>query len=151
MREKARTITRRALAPILFSALTASAGFAQTTTATVTGLVVDAQHLPIPGATLTIQDLQRGAQRTLTSADNGTFEFAGLLPGDYRLTTSLAGFATTQVDLRLQVNQRLRVDVTLQPRACLKTSSSGRRRRCSIPSTRRWDRSSMNNSSRSCR
>ena len=117
MREKARTITRRALAPILFSALTASAGFAQTTTATVTGLVVDAQHLPIPGATLTIQDLQRGAQRTLTSADNGTFEFAGLLPGDYRLTTSLAGFATTQVDLRLQVNQRLRVDVTLQPRA----------------------------------
>lgn len=104
------------LSTVLWGALTIPTAFAQTTTATLSGLVVDTQQLPIPGATLMIEETQRSARRTITSGANGSFELAGLLPGEYRLTASLDGFATTQVDLRLEVNQRLRVDVVLRPR-----------------------------------
>lgn len=94
---------------------TTSAALAQTTTAAVGGLVIDAQGLPVPGATVTVAEVSRGARRTLASSETGSFEIAGLLPGAYRLTASLTGFATTQLDLRLEVNQRLRVDVVLRP------------------------------------
>jgi hypothetical protein len=104
------------LSTTLWSALTISPAFAQTTTGTVHGLVVDTQQLPISGATLTIEEIQRSARRTIVTRENGLFEVAGLVPGEYRLTANLDGFATTQIDLRLEVNQRLRVDVILQPR-----------------------------------
>ena len=87
---------------------------AQTTTAAITGLVVDAQQLPMPGATITIEDVERGAKRTTTSAGDGSFEVAGLLPGEYRITTTHAGFSTTEVNVRLEVNQRRRIDIVMQ-------------------------------------
>ena len=87
---------------------------AQATTATVTGLVVDAQKLPVAGAVITIQDVERGARRTSASAADGAFEIAGLLPGEYRVTAARQGFSTTELDLRLEVNQRQRIDIVLQ-------------------------------------
>lgn len=117
MRGKVGRIWARVLAIVLWCVFSASPALAQTTTAAVSGLVVDSQQLPVPGATLTIQDIQRGTRRTITSTEDGAFELAGLLPGEYRLTASLQGFATTQVDLRLEVNQRLRLDVQLKPSA----------------------------------
>ena len=99
------------------SSVMLSVAFAQTTTATVSGLIVDSQRLPIPGATITIEDTSRGIRRTIGSREDGAFEIAGLQPGDYRLAVSLDGFATTELSVRLEVNQRLRVDVALQPRA----------------------------------
>jgi len=94
----------------------ASRAFAQTTTASVSGLVLDNQRLPVPAATLVIEDPQRGLRRTVASTDTGSFEIAGLQPGEYRLTATLAGFATTELDLRVEVNQRLRIDILLQPK-----------------------------------
>jgi Carboxypeptidase regulatory-like domain len=88
--------------------------FAQTTTASVRGTVVDDQHLPVPGATLTIEDTERGTVRTVTSDAHGLYEIAGVQPGDYHLRASLAGFSTTEIDVRLEVNQRLQADVVLR-------------------------------------
>ena len=112
-----RTAIWRVSAALLWSLCLGPAAFAQTTTATVSGLVVDSQRLAVPGATLTIEDTERGTRRTVASGADGTFEIAGLLPGAYRLTAGLDGFATTELALTLEVNQRRRVDVTLQPRA----------------------------------
>lgn len=88
---------------------------AQNTTATVTGLVIDEQRLPIVGTTVVIEDVSRGLTRMTTSAQDGTFEIAGLQPGDFRLKATLQGFASTLVDVRLEVNQRLRIDIILKP------------------------------------
>jgi len=87
---------------------------AQNTTATVTGLVFDEQKLPVAGATVLIEDTNRGLTRTTTSGKDGTFEIPGLQPGDFRLKASLQGFAETQVDVRLEVNQRMRLDLVLK-------------------------------------
>src|SRR5262249_31189626 len=53
--------------------------------------------------------------RTTTSGPDGGFDFPGLQPGDYVLKVELAGFDTRQVALKLEVNQRVRTDVILQP------------------------------------
>jgi hypothetical protein len=87
----------------------------QNTTATVTGLVLDNQKLAAPGAAVIITDSNRGFTRSTTTGQDGVFEIAGLQPGEYRLNASLQGFTPTQIDLRLEVNQRLRLDVVLQP------------------------------------
>lgn len=103
------------LSTVVWGTLATPAAVAQTTTASLSGLVIDTQTLPVPGAAVTVEDVQRGARRTVTSRENGAFDIAGLLPGDYRLTAGLGGFATTALDLRLEVNQRFRVDVVLRP------------------------------------
>ena len=87
----------------------------QNTTATITGLVLDDQKLPVPGAALVIQDDARGLKRTTTSARDGSFEIAGLPPGEFVLKATFQGFAATQLALRLEVNQRLRADILLRP------------------------------------
>ena len=102
---------------LLATALTVAVpSAAQNTTATVTGLVLDDQKLPVAGTTLVIEDMNRGLTRSTTSGKDGTFEIAGLHPGEFRLTASLEGFAATEVDVRLEVNQRLRIDLVLKPR-----------------------------------
>ena len=88
---------------------------AQTTTATISGTVLDNQRLAVPGATLTIEERDRGTTRTVPADERGAFEIAGLAPGDYVLRATLTGFATTELAVRLEVNQRLRVDVVVQP------------------------------------
>jgi hypothetical protein len=88
---------------------------AQTTTATISGTVLDNQRLAVPGATLTIEERDRGTTRTVPANERGAFEIAGLAPGDYVLRATLTGFATTELAVRLEVNQRLRVDVVVQP------------------------------------
>ena len=104
------------LSLVIVATICPSAAAAQTTTASVRGTVVDDQRLPVPGATVTVEDPDRGTIRSVTSDTHGLYEVAGLQPGDYRLRASLpAGFSTTQIDVRLEVNQRLRLDVVLQP------------------------------------
>ena len=53
---------------------------AQNTTGTITGLVLDEQNLAVPGATIAVEDANRGFTRTTTSAEDGTFEVPGLRP-----------------------------------------------------------------------
>lgn len=93
----------------------AGAARAQNTTATVTGLILDDQKLPIPNAMLVVEDSARGLTRTTTTAADGSFEIAGLQPGDFALKATVTGFTATQLDFRLEVNQRLRIDLQLRP------------------------------------
>src|SRR5262249_15480938 len=64
--------------------------FAQETTSSITGHVVDAQGLAVPGATVTITGPQ-GA-KTVTSDSQGTFSVPFLTPGTYTVRSELKGF-----------------------------------------------------------
>ena len=88
---------------------------AQGNTGSVGGVVRDEQHLVAPGATVTIASSESRLARTVTGGPDGGFEFPALLPGDYVLTTELPGFQSEQVRVRLEVNQRVRVDIVLRP------------------------------------
>ena len=80
---------RIVLAVIVVLAIAAGAA-AQTTTATISGRVLDAQGGALPGATVTAKSPNlQGSRETVTSA-NGDYILTGLPSGPYTITV-LAG------------------------------------------------------------
>jgi hypothetical protein len=83
-------------------ALTGAAAAQEATTGTITGQVVDAQGLAIPGATVTVTSPQ--GPRTFVTDAEGRFHAAFLTPGVHSIRVDLQGFrpATLQrVDVQL--------------------------------------------------
>jgi hypothetical protein len=96
----------------LLALTVAAAG--QSNYALVTGTVKDAQSLPVAKASVQFKALSTGATRVVVTNDKGTFSAAALLPDDYELTTSAPGFAPVVQALRLEVGQRLAIDIPLK-------------------------------------
>ena len=68
------------------------------------------------GARLTIIDTQRGVSRTLTADAAGEYNAPNLLPSTYTVRAEVNGFKIVERSgIILEVNQELRVDLTLQP------------------------------------
>ncbi|HKZ30812.1 MAG TPA: carboxypeptidase-like regulatory domain-containing protein, partial [Vicinamibacteria bacterium] len=66
----------------------------QATTGVIEGTVGDPTGAPVPGATVAVKNTATNLERTLTTDADGRFR-ALLLPlGPYRITVSMAGFAT---------------------------------------------------------
>src|SRR5882724_13525478 len=86
--------------------------FSQTPAGILTGRVADATGLPLPGVIVTVQGTDM--HRTFTSDAEGRFRFLELAPGDYQLTSTLAGFTTNvRQHLVIGVGQTLELPVTL--------------------------------------
>jgi len=88
----ARTI---GLAVAILGATLAAAG-AQGTTASMAGFVTDESKAALPGATVTIKDVETGQTRVLTTDDQGRYRADALVPGKYAVTVELSGFRTAQ-------------------------------------------------------
>ncbi len=88
---------------------------AQTTTATLSGVVRDAQGAVIPNATVTAIHAATGQSRQTTSGPSGIYTLSNLAIGDYKISITSEGFKVTTIpSLTLQVNQVAQVDVTMQ-------------------------------------
>ena len=73
----------------------ASTGWAQVTTASVTGTVKDPQGAVIPGAAVTLISETRGTQLPAVFANaNGDFTFANVSPDRYTVQVTMDGFKT---------------------------------------------------------
>src|SRR5258706_895083 len=88
--------------------------FGQSNYAMVTGTVRDAQSLPVAKATVRFKALSTGAVRVVGTNDLGLFSAAALPPDDYQLTIEAAGFAVVTQTLRLEVGQKLAIDIVLK-------------------------------------
>lgn len=87
---------------------------AQSTSGTVFGSVLDSTGAAIPGASVTLADVQTGATTTAVSDAKGNFTYAIVNPGDYTVTVSATGFKTvSQVGIILAANQNIRVPFNL--------------------------------------
>src|SRR2546422_11226635 len=76
--------------------------------------VVDPSNLIVPGATLSLTEVETGITHAAATDAQGTYLFGQLKPGPYNLEVDFPGFRTTNVqDIRIQVGQRARVDVKL--------------------------------------
>jgi Carboxypeptidase regulatory-like domain/TonB dependent receptor/TonB-dependent Receptor Plug Domain len=71
-----------------------SAGFAQGSNQSLSGLVVDAGGGVIPGATVVAKNTATGQTFEVTSNDAGVFAIPGIAVGTYSVTVTLAGFKT---------------------------------------------------------
>src|SRR5262245_47628291 len=77
---------------VLALTLGACPSFAQQTTGTITGRVIDPQGEPVPGATITTTSSVTGLARTDVSDRQGMYRLPALPVGAYDLVAELAGF-----------------------------------------------------------
>jgi hypothetical protein len=94
--------------------LGATIAFAQSGTSSIAGVVKDALGGALPGASVKVVNEESSvAAETITNGE-GVYRVAALVPGKYRVETSLDGFETeVRQSIVLQVSQTLAVDVTL--------------------------------------
>ncbi len=96
-------------------ALSTAPLWSQLPTATLNGIVTDAQGARLPGVTVTANNLATGAFRVTITNDEGVYVITALSPGSYRVSFELEGFATkTFDDIRLEAGRATTLDVTLQ-------------------------------------
>src|SRR2546430_1329406 len=88
--------------------------FAQSNYAVSSGTIMDPQGHPFAGATVRLTALNTGAERRVSSNEQGMFQVPGLMPGDYSLEVQATHFATLNQSLRLEVGQELSLNLTLK-------------------------------------
>src|SRR4051812_22413472 len=90
--------------------------FSQGNAGRILGSVVDPSGGAMQGAMVTITDTSRGTTRALTTDASGEYNAPNLIPGTYKVHAESKGFkAAERQNIILEVNQELRVDLTLQP------------------------------------
>ncbi|MCW5962978.1 MAG: carboxypeptidase regulatory-like domain-containing protein, partial [Bryobacterales bacterium] len=88
----------------------------------VQGVVTDSSKAAVPGATVSISNVDTGVSSTASTTQDGRYTFPSLNPGRYRMECSSAGFATQQVsEFRLEVAQVARFDFELNPGSLTET------------------------------
>lgn len=87
----------------------------QISTGTITGAVSDESGAVVAGAKVVIKNVARGFERTITTDAQGRYTAPLLDVGDYEITVSAAGFATTVAKgYTLVLGQTLVANITLQ-------------------------------------
>jgi hypothetical protein len=88
---------------------------AQATSAEISGSIADASGAVVPGVTVTATNVETSTAQSTKSETNGDYVLTNLRPGTYTLTAEAAGFSKlVQIGLHLQVNQQVRLDLTLK-------------------------------------
>ncbi|HWK10311.1 MAG TPA: TonB-dependent receptor, partial [Vicinamibacterales bacterium] len=69
-----------------------------------------------PGVTITVTNAATGVGQTYVTNAEGLYEAPFLSPGRYRVSATLTGFATTEIqDVEVNIGRRATADVTLKP------------------------------------
>jgi hypothetical protein len=93
----------------------ASLGLAQLDTGTISGMVTDQSGGAIPGAAITIRNVETGVARNLVANAVGRYEAAALPVGNYEVRASLTGFQTlVRSGITLTVGRNAVVEMALQ-------------------------------------
>lgn len=109
---------------LLFASMLAAVppASAQFDTAAVVGTVKDNTGAVVPGATVTLTNLDTGIAVTRVSDGLGNFEFVTVRAGRYKVTAELQGFSIALADdVQVTVGARQRVELQLTPGSLTET------------------------------
>jgi hypothetical protein len=95
------------------------------------GTVRDSSRANIPGVIVIATNVDTGLKSTVTTDENGAYEFSGAIPGKYTVTTSRPEFTTRTVSDLIVGDSRLQQDLTLEIRVPTAKAASGET--CSQP------------------
>ncbi|RPJ61587.1 MAG: carboxypeptidase regulatory-like domain-containing protein [Acidobacteria bacterium] len=96
-------------------ALLTSSAWGQEVSAGITGTVTDPSGAAVPGANVTVRDINRGTEWPTLTNDQGIYAFPRIPTGTYELKVEMAGFKTvTRPGIHLELNQRARVDIKME-------------------------------------
>src|SRR4029450_269353 len=108
-------LVRRFFVTCLVLAVCRVPALGQTTTATLQGAVRDASRAVLPGATVTLRDVNTGFVRVTTTDQAGAYVLSYVPPGTDTLTFELTGFKTLKREaLRFEVGQEITIDASLE-------------------------------------
>jgi hypothetical protein len=94
---------------------TAAAAAGQTSTGSIAGVVEDETHAAIPGAQVTVTNVETGIARSMVTDDGGRYHVPGLIPGHYEVRAQIDGFQTAiRRGIQLTVGAEAVIDLTLQ-------------------------------------
>jgi outer membrane receptor protein involved in Fe transport len=89
--------------------------FAQSTSATLNGMVVDQTGAVVPDTLVSIFNPSTGLRRQVATNKDGSFIFPMLPPATYTITTQHDGFSAVQMDnIILNVDDRRLIQITLK-------------------------------------
>ena len=104
------------VAALLLMAVGTPDACAQAVKASLVGTVVDSTASVVPGAKITITEVNTGLTRSMLSNDTGNFVFGNLDPGVFRVECEFTGFKKAVRDrVTVLVNSTVRVDLRLEP------------------------------------
>ena len=84
-------------------------------TASISGIVKDADGAPVSGAAVTVRNQDTGAVRTVTTDDRGDYRAISLPIGRQQIEAEKKGFkAAVRTGITLDVNQDVTVNLTLE-------------------------------------
>ncbi len=106
------SILRRAVLLALFATLSV---FGQAVSGNIAGTVQDSSGAPVPAATITITDMDRGTVYNVKSSSDGNFSQTHLLAGRYQVKINSAGLSTYTANATVQVDATTPVDAKLTP------------------------------------
>src|SRR5438874_5800460 len=110
-----RSFGRFVTAIVVLATLPTCLVFAQTSTATILGVVKDATGALIPGVSITIKLTDTGQTRTAISSETGDYIVALLPVGEYEITTTMPSFKQdVRRGINLVVGQQAVIDLTLE-------------------------------------
>jgi hypothetical protein len=88
--------------------------FAQASTASLNGRVLDVTGAGVPEAGVSLKNVETGVAHITQTSTAGNFVFLNLLPGRYDLEVAKTGFRSSKIEpFQLVVNQTASLDVTL--------------------------------------
>lgn len=89
--------------------------FGQATDGNIVGAVLDPSSAIMPGASVELHNVATGVTHTKRTDEAGLYRFWNVLVGQYTLTVSAPGFATTTLEnIDVELNRTTTVNVTLQ-------------------------------------
>ncbi len=104
-----------AIAAFVLLHCAARQAFAQRSTASVAGSIVDEFESAVPGARVVVRNLATGVERTVESNDLGYYAVPAVPAGPYSVTVSKTGFQTQSVpQLILEVDQNATIKISLK-------------------------------------
>ena len=98
---------------VVIAAFVSAAG-AQTHLGSIRGSVTDPSGAGVSGVALSLIHEDTNLARLATTSADGAFSVAQLPPGQYRVQAEVSGYKTYVNHAMLQVNQQLRIDVSLE-------------------------------------
>src|SRR2546427_7591618 len=110
-----RSFGRFATAIVVLIALPTCLVFAQTSTATILGVVKDTSGALVPGVSITVKHTDTGLTRTAISSESGDYNVQLLPVGAYEITTAMPGFKQqVRSGINLVVGQQAIINLTLE-------------------------------------
>jgi len=88
---------------------------AQSTYGAVVGVLTDSTKAVVPGAPVTLKEVQTNVTRTTTSGSDGHYEFLNLTQGRYQVAVEASGFNKRASEpFPVAARQTVRIDIELQ-------------------------------------